>query len=274
MSLHEVCLRIVDGATLEEKLRALPEAIDDVALAERRGAPARAPAIALAAGSGPLPRPYELADPAARAACLARFAHHELMAVELFAWALLRWPGLPPALRRAFVRILTDEQRHCRMYLERLAAHGSALEEHRCSGYLLRHLPAIDASPHGPRAFLAAVGLTFEQANLDFAPLYAEAFRRAGDEASARVCERVHTDEIRHVAVAARWLPLLAGPGHTDLSSYRQATPFPLGAARAKGRRFDAAARRAAGLSDALIEHVRTARSSQEAAPRPREPGA
>ncbi len=35
-------------------------------------------------------------------------------------------------------------------------------------------------------------------------------------------------------------------------------------AARAKGRRFDVASRKSAGLSDRFIEHVRKARSTQE----------
>jgi len=42
------------------------------------------------------------------------------------------------------------------------------------------------------------------------------------------------------------------------------AVPFPLDAARAKGKQFSTLARRAAGLSEALIEHVRSARSQQE----------
>ena len=52
--------------------------------------------------------------------------------------------------------------------------------------------------------------------------------------------------------------------GVSDLEAYTGHVPFPLSPARAKGRRFDAAGRRSAGLSEALIEAVRTARSTQE----------
>jgi len=120
---------------------------------------------------------------------------------------------------------------------------------------------ALAASPHGPRAFLCAMGLTLEQANLDFSSLYAEAFRDAGDTASAEVCERVHRDEVRHVAVSAHWLRALSEPGASDAVLYARCVPFPFGANRAKGRRFDAAARRRAGLSEVFIESIRTARS-------------
>jgi uncharacterized ferritin-like protein (DUF455 family) len=105
------------------------------------------------------------------------------------------------------------------------------------------------------------MGLTLEQANLDFSGLYAEAFRRAGDAASADVCERVQRDEVRHVRLAARWLRELSPPGASDADAYRTCVPFPFGANRAKGRRFDAEARRRAGLSEAFIEQVRHARS-------------
>jgi uncharacterized ferritin-like protein (DUF455 family) len=184
------------------------------------------------------------------------------MAVELFAWALLRWPDLPTALRRGFMGVLADEQRHCRLYLERLRAHGGSLEDQPRSDYFWKHAPAIAASPHGPRAFLCAMGLTLEQANLDFSLLYRDAFREAGDEASARVCQHVHDDEVQHVRLAALWLRRLApAEQRDDLDAYLGAVPFPFAPARAKGRRFDVAARRRAGLSERFIEAVRAARS-------------
>lgn len=222
------------------------------------------------AGVERLPRPRALVDPAARALCLARFAHHELMAVELFAWAILRWPELTHSLRCGLLGVLAEEQIHCRLYLERLASHGSDLSEHVLSDYFWKHVPQISASASGPAAFFAAMGLTFEQANLDFAPLYRDAFRAAGDEASARACERVHRDEIGHVRFALGALRTLAreprGPEVVagDIALYESAVPFPLCAARAKGRRFERAARVEAGLSTELIEHVRAARSPQE----------
>jgi uncharacterized ferritin-like protein (DUF455 family) len=259
------CRRVLECGDLASKLDAPPTGLDprDPGPALAIEAPVRDASLSLSSGVDKLPRPGELAAPGARAACLARFAHHELMAVELFAWALLRWPELPSALRRSFLGVLADEQRHCRLYLERLRAHGSSLAEHPRSDYFWRHAPTIAASPHGARAFLCAMGLTLEQANLDFSLLYRDAFREAGDEASARVCQRVHDDEVQHVRLAALWLRRLE-PGEQevdDLDAYLDAVPFPFAPARAKGRRFDAAARRRAGLSERFIEAVRDARS-------------
>ena len=73
----------------------------------------------------------------ARAECLARFAHHELMAVELFAWALLRWPMMPSPMRAGFVGVLAQEQVHCRLYLERLADQ-FAQSDRTAGGHLAR----------------------------------------------------------------------------------------------------------------------------------------
>jgi len=231
-------------------------------------APARDPRLEMSTGLGRLPKPGELSDPAARALCLARFAHHELMAVELFAWALLRWPDAPDGLRRGLLGALADEQRHCRLYLDRLDAHGGALESFSHSDYFWKQAPAMAASPHGIRAFLAAMGLTLEQANLDFTLTYRDAFREAGDEASARVCQVVHDEEIAHVRLAAEWLPRLDPEAGDDVAAYERNVPFPLGASRAKGKRFERAPRREAGLSAPFIEHVRSAKSPQQVRPR------
>ncbi len=97
--------------------------------------PGRAPGLAMRGQVDRLPKPGELRAPEARARCLARFAHHELMAVEIFAWAILRWPRLPHRIQRGLLGVLQDEQRHCRLYLDRLAAHGSKLEDHVLSDY-------------------------------------------------------------------------------------------------------------------------------------------
>jgi uncharacterized ferritin-like protein (DUF455 family) len=274
LTVRDFCLRLLQSGDLATKLAPACR-LDGSALSDENPGPAvfvtlpaRAPGLEMDSGAGALPRPRELRSPEARAHCLARFAHHELMAAELFAWALLRWPGLPPELRRAWIGVLADEQRHCRLYLDRLSALGYELAAFPLSDYFWKQAPSIARSPHGPRAFLCAMGLTFEQANLDFSLVYRDGFRAAADELSARICQRVHDDEVGHVRLAATWLRRLGDPTATEVELYSEAVPFPLSAARAKGRRFDAEARRRAGLGEEFIDHVRGARSSQQARPR------
>ncbi|MDJ0786229.1 MAG: DUF455 family protein [Myxococcota bacterium] len=266
-AIRQALRRILECGDLETKLAPVPtlpagvgfEGLSPIEIDR----PCRDAEIAMGSGAESLPRPGALGDPRARALCLARFAHHELQATELLAFALLRWPDLPAALVRSWLSVLADEQRHARLYLARLHAHDACLAEHAPhSDYFWKHAGAMAAG--GPPAFLAVLGLTLEQANLDFSLLYRDGFRAAGDEASARVLEVVHRDEIGHVRMAAHGLRQLLPEHHGDRARYEASVPFPLSAARAKGRRFDAAARRRAGLEEEFIEHVRTARSSTE----------
>ena len=260
MQLREYALSIVDGPSLEAKLRPPPsslvyEPFDAVV----RSGPARDAAIALATKGPRLPGLGALKDSKARAACLSRFAHHELCAVELFAWALLAFPSMPAALQRGFVQTLAEEQEHCRLYLARLDTHDVAFGSLPLTDYFWRHVATIAAAPNGPLAFLCAMGLTLEQANLDFTLMFRDAFRAAGDDESARVMQRVHDDEIGHVKLAATWACKLASSGD-DVAAYREHAPFPFSLARAKGRKFDDPSRVRAGLSRDMIEAVRDAR--------------
>jgi uncharacterized ferritin-like protein (DUF455 family) len=277
----EFCQRILLTGDLESKLVG-PDSGTAGPLSDAPGdapilidCPVRDPGLRMTGGSARLPRPGQLQDRTQRILCLSRFAHHELMAVELFAWALLRWPDLPAPLRRGLLLALADEQRHCRLYLDRLAAQGGRFDTDDHSDYFWQQAPAIAASPEGASAFLAAIGLTLEQANLDFTLTYRDAFVEAGDPESAAVCQTVHDEEIAHVALAVRWMERLDETKRelprSDLDRYLDCVPFPLGPARAKGRRFEVGPRRKAGLSESMIEHIRVARSPQEHRPTRRE---
>ena len=269
-TVREYCLSLLEGGSLEDKLRP-PVAADGERLSDEApgtpivlDAPRRDAAIALSQRTPRLPGLRELEGEQARSVCLERFAHHELCAVELFAWALLAFPSAPPAFRRGLLATLAEEQLHLRLYLERLWALGARFGERPLSDYLWQHIDRIAHSAHPLASFLCAMGLTFEQANLDYSLLYRDAFRAAGDEESARVMQRVHDDEVRHVRFAARWLASFDDDAADDAERYLRHVPFPLSATRAKARRFDVASRRRAGLSDALITLVRDARPSHQ----------
>ncbi len=279
---EEFCYQLLTHGELAVKLtpprrpdgRLLPLTVD--APPRRLSEPARTAELRMRPGAEPLPGLGRLRDPQARALCLERFAHHELQAIELFAWMLLAFPGppLPPGLRRAMLLTLEEEQAHLRLYLDRLHDHGWGLGRSTLSDYLWQHHEGVLRAPQPALAFLCAMGLTFEQANLDFTLLYRDGFRAAGDEASAQVLQRVHDEEIRHVRVAMHWLRRLKDPACSEVETYQAAVPFPLSAARAKGRRFDIAARHRAGLPDAFIAHIRSARPYEPPAVPPAVPPA
>ncbi|MDP2341362.1 MAG: DUF455 family protein [Deltaproteobacteria bacterium] len=260
-TIQESCRRILEGGTLADKRAGSIDAADEEGDAVDVDVPVRSGVLLMVEGAERLPALRELHRPEARVACLSRFAHHEMMAIELFAWALLRFPAAHPALRRGLWAALVEEQTHLGLYLDRLGAHGASLGDVPLSGYFWKLVPAIRSAGDPLKAFLCTQGLTLEQANLDFTIMFRDAFALAGDVESAAVMKRVHDDEVGHVRLARTWL-CKEGPNHesSDVDAYRAHVPFPLSAARAKGRRFEIGARRKAGLSEPFITHVKDAR--------------
>ena len=241
---------IVCGDSLAAKLAPPPELVlDDGEPALRIAAPGRPANLAIVPGrAARVPPIAGMRDPSQRARILHALANHELQAVELFAWALLAFPDAPIAFRRGLVAIVADEQRHLQLYCDRLAAHGVAFGDHPVTGHFWNKLDHLT----GPLEFVCAMGLTFENANLDFAGDYAAAARACGDLETAAVLARVHEDEIAHVHFAWTWLGKLAA-GADPWTVYNEHVKPPLGPHRARGARFDREARRRAGFDEAFI---------------------
>lgn len=198
-------------------------------------------------------------DPEQRVRILHALANHELQAAELFAWALLAFPDMPRPFRRGCVAVLADEQEHCRLYVERLEALGARFGDFGVTAHFWRKAARIRT----PLQFVCEMGLTLENANLDFAQEHAAAARAAGDEDTARVLDRVHEDETRHVAFAWAWFQKLKPADEDDWEVYLANVHRPGGPERARGATFDALARRAAGLDPEFIEHLERTRPTR-----------
>lgn len=259
-TLFECAHRILTGRALEEKWAVL--APGDVGVPLPAVPPSRTSELTPVHGHDKLPKLNTLDDAKARALCLHRFANHELQAIELFAWAILKFHAMPESFLRGLWAILVEEQKHLRAYVDRLGTYGMRFGDVPVSGNFWDQAPLMETPLH----FVCAMGLTFENANLDFAVLYRDAFRRFGAEEDARVMEMVHHDELGHVAWGLSWLRRLKRDDESDLEAYLRSTPFPLGLHRAKGRNFSASVRRKAGLDDAFISAIRDARAPMETA--------
>ena len=216
-------------------------------LAIRPGPEARTPPLA------------GMADPAQRVRILHAFANHELQAVELFAWALLVFADAPAAFRAGLLEVLADEQRHTRLYLERLEAHGARFGDQPVSGYFWNKLDHLGT----PRDFVCAMCLTFENRNLDHTLDFAEEAERVGDRETAGVLRRVHADEIRHVRFGLEWLGrFVAAEGGQDaglVDAWEASLRWPLRPELARGPRLHRAPRERAGLDDAFLERLEAA---------------
>jgi uncharacterized ferritin-like protein (DUF455 family) len=257
MELRDFAEQILFAKTLGAKLRA-PEGITD----ERPGAPIVAPATPgrpaglrfKPSGSrkADFPGTHRLEELSERGRLLHFFANHELLATELMALVLLRFPEAPAAFRRGVLQTLQDEQEHTRLYLERMKSCGIEFGQLPVSGFFWRAISGMES----PMDFVAGLSLTFEQANLDFARHFARAFAAVGDAESARLLDRIHRDEIAHVASGLKWFRHWKDPDQSDWAAFCRQLKFPLSPQRAKGPALDVEGRRAAGLDANYIDEL------------------
>jgi uncharacterized ferritin-like protein (DUF455 family) len=180
------------------------------------------------------------------------FANHELLATELMALALLRFPDAPAAFRRGLWQTLKDEQRHTRLYVERMRQCGIHFGELPVSGYFWRSV----ASMESPLDYVTRLCLTFEQANLDFCRHFARGFHAVGDNDTAGLLDGIYRDEIGHVAYGLKWFRRWKNPGESDWNAFCRQLKFPLSPQRAKGFTLNVEGRRAAGLDPAFVAEL------------------
>ena len=257
MELREFAERVLFATTLDDKL-SCPATITD----ECPGAALVAPAMPgrpaelrfkdRHSGKMDFPSPHRLEQERERGLLLHFFANHELLATELMALVLLKFPEAPAAFRRGVLRTLKEEQEHTRLYLRRMAECGIHFGEIPVSGYFWRSVAGME----NPMDYVAGLCLTFEQANLDYCRQFARGFEAAGDGATARLLERIYRDEIGHVAYGLKWFRRWKNPQESDWEAFCRQLKFPLSPQRAKGVTLDVEGRRAAGLDEAFINEL------------------
>jgi uncharacterized ferritin-like protein (DUF455 family) len=205
MELREWAIRILSADTLEEKLLCPPLLTDN-----EPGPPLLFNEPTRPAHMGfnkrlkeqKLPPFHDHGKEENRAVCLHRFAGHELLAVEIMAHALTAFPDAPKAFRRGVAHTLKEEQGHVRLYMERMAAMGVRFGDLPLFRHFWNHVPYLTSPVH----YVSVMSLTFEMANLDFAPLYGKSFLHFGDTDSAALMAQILKDEINHVSFGYSWL--------------------------------------------------------------------
>jgi len=258
MELREFAERVLFATTLDEKL-ICPDQLTD----ERPGAAIIAPAAPGrpavlqfkphgTGGKSEFPGLHQLEKKSERGKLLHFFANHELLATELMALVLLKFPDAPAAFRRGLLQTLKDEQEHTRLYLKRMQACGIEFGELPVSGYFWRCVSPME----NPIDYVASLCLTFEQANLDFARHFARSFATVGDADTAKLLEKIYRDEIGHVAYGLKWFRRWKNPGESDWEAFCRTLKFPLSPQRAKGFSLNVAGRRAAGLDAHFIAEL------------------
>lgn len=256
MELRDFAEQVLFATTLEDKLRR-PEVLTDDRPGPARPTPDQPgrPAELRFKPTGAqrdFPGLHRLEQEQERGRLLHFFANHELLATELMALVLLRFPDAPAAFRRGVAQTLQEEQDHTRLYLRRMQQCGLQFGELPVSGYFWR---TVSPMQH-PMDFVAGLSLTFEQANLDFCRQFARGFAAVGDTTTSELLEGIYRDEIAHVAHGLKWFRRWKDPGLSDWDAFSGHLKFPLSPQRAKGTWLNVEGRRAAGLDAQFIAEL------------------
>ena len=196
----------------------------------------------------------------ARGQILHFFANHELLALEIMAWVLIRFPAAPAPFRKGVLHTLREEQEHLKLYLARMKELGVEFGEIPVNDFFWSCLRKIES----PLDYVTQMSLTFEQANLDFSLQYSETMTHVGDLKTAEILDRVYREEIGHVKHGVIWFNRWKNPEESEWNAYRRLLPFPLTTRRARGStRFAADARAQAGLSEDYIAKVEVSSGSK-----------
>ncbi|MGB1936064.1 MAG: DUF455 family protein, partial [Akkermansiaceae bacterium] len=272
MQMRDVAERVLLAESLEEKLLLGPlwgqGVVDDdpgkpIAMPDLPGRP-EGLKISNKELRSHFPGVNKLDDDRERGKMLHFLANHELLAAELMALVLLKFPDAPSEYRRGVYESMREEQMHSLMYLRRMKECGISLGELPLNGYFWRLVSPMNT----PMDFVTRLNLTFEQANLDFSKHYARLFRQVGDTATASVLEKIYLDEINHVGHGLQWFRKWKDNDETDWDAYRKSLSFPLSPAKAKGMApFNPEGRRLAGLDEDFIERLEVCEQSRGRTP-------
>ena len=246
-------LCLADPVEKAHRTRALFEALDDASIdpTETIVTPDNLP------GRPPLPRLVPAREvpsrtpftPEGRVALLHAVAHIEFNAINLALDAAWRFPGLPIAYYRDWLRVASEEALHFTLLRDHLVAAGSDYGRFDAHDGLwaMTQRTAFDVT-----ARMALVPRTLEARGLDATPPMQARFRQAGDRRAVEILDVILRDEVGHVAIGNHWYRwLCARDGQDPVAHYAVLT------ARHQAPRlrppFNHAARRAAGFTEAEL---------------------
>jgi uncharacterized ferritin-like protein (DUF455 family) len=188
-----------------------------------------------------------------RAALLHAVAHIEFNAVNLALDAIWRFPGMPEAYYRDWLRVAGEEAHHHMLLAEHLAT-----LDHRYGDFDAHDglWTMVEKTAGDIVARMALVPRTLEARGLDATPPMQARLRQAGDLRAVEILDVILRDEVGHVAIGNRWYAWLCQRDGLDPVAIYPALLARHGAPRLKGP-YNLDARRAAGFTDAELDLLR-----------------
>ncbi|MBF0286815.1 MAG: DUF455 family protein, partial [SAR324 cluster bacterium] len=259
MNLQEFAESILFSSTLSEKM-IQPSSFEDVpscaSVIPIPDFPNRPPQLSLdkwhKAKRVTFPRVESLEQERQRGVMLHFFANHELLALELMALALLKFPKAPAEFRMGLAHTILEEQDHMLLYQQRMEDFGIEFGEIPVNDFFWKCVAHMQT----PFDFVVRISLTLEQANLDYALYYAQVFERLDDKKTVSILGKVYDDEVGHVQHGLQWFRYWKHPDLSEWEAYKTALNHPLSPARAKGIGYSKEARRFAGFSENYISEL------------------
>jgi uncharacterized ferritin-like protein (DUF455 family) len=254
MTVNEYCLFLLLSEKLSDKLTPPPNEILDipdlsVVVPEK---PNRENRILFSDKKSKIPRLEHLNQKVNRAIAIHHFANHELMALEIFAWALLKFQNADSLVRRDLFKTLKEEQKHLGLYIQRIRELGMDFGDKPLNSIFWKFTPLMKSIEN----FSSIMSLSLEGANLDFSRLFGKVFEIQGDTESSKIMDIIYRDELSHVKRGLRVLHKTKAPEESDWSSYTQSLVFPFTPRRAKGYFFFPDTRKKVGFSDEFIQKL------------------
>ena len=195
------------------------------------------------------------------AAFVHAICHIEFTAINLALDAAVRFNDMPAAFYLDWVGVAAEE-----------AVHFSLLEGHlRTLGYAYGDFDAHDGlwdmAKHTSDDVLRRMALVprvMEARGLDVTPGMIVRLQKIGDEAGAKILERILDDEIAHVRLGSRWFTYLCNRRGLDpVSTFSEIVVAEFGAIR--GTSLNREARISAGFTEAELEALSEASRTPKA---------
>ncbi|WP_397534283.1 ferritin-like domain-containing protein [Roseateles sp.] len=180
-----------------------------------------------------------------RAALLHAIAHIEFNAINLALDAIWRFPGMPDAFYRDWLKVAAEEALHFTLLNDHLQTLNCSYGDFDAHDGLWT---MAERTAGDVLARMALVPRTLEARGLDATPPLQAKFARAGDQRSVEILEVILRDEIGHVEIGNRWYRHLCRERGLDPISLYPQLVAQYEAPRLRPP-FNIAARSAAGFS-------------------------
>lgn len=254
MELTDFCKRILTSGNIDHKVSPEKVRVDSWFDKEFETpiVPARSKNLSFSDKNQKFPKVNQFHRKDIQGKVLHFFANHELMAIEMMAAALLKYPVHNEndlLLKKGILKALADEQKHFSMYRAYMNKVGVEFGDFHVNGFFWNYMNELNSLSE----FCCLMALTFENANLDFSSYYQQIFSDLEEHELSRIMEVVFIDEITHVALGARYL---SSKNENLWNYYCENLPKQVSPARAKGIVFNREARVQAKLDKNFIDQL------------------